>query len=381
MNVFSINDGQCARTSGGVRVCASVDGTPTFFEISGDVPFDGLSGDPFVAPAMVHAMARRLPVRIARELPVSPTLLEGLATYQDIYRLAHPSLQAVAVSADASRRPIPPTGTTAAFFSGGVDGLHTLWRNRDRISHLLLCRGLDIPFTETARWERTLATARRTAAQFGKPLCTVETNVKQTLRSWEFDNQGAVLISAALAVPFDTLLVPASHDERTGFPYLIHPTTDVMLNTERTRVELDGVVRRTHKVQELVAAGVDLSMLRVCNRHTDFNCGTCEKCLRMMVTLEALGVSVAALPRLTDLSLIARMELWDDDFVTFWEDIAELTRECGRDDLTRVVERRVARFHRRDALRRADRALLGGRVSRWRGTLRELLGRSGRATR
>lgn len=343
---------------------ASVDDRAVHFAFSGDFPFAGLSGDPFLAAAIVLAMQRGGSVSVSEELPVSERLITGLQTYQEIYSQWYRELRHTSVDAAARREPTAPTGAVATFFSGGVDGHYTLLQNRAQVTHLILCLGLDIPPSEQGRWERTRDSVRRTASALGKRVCLVESNVKAALQSAQFDNHGAVLASTALGLSFDRLLIPASHDYvSVHSPWGSHYSTDPTLSTGRTLVEYDGMVSRPTKVRRLVEAGVDLNDLRVCNHFTDFNCGHCEKCLRTMVALEVMDTSVASLPRLADMSVIGRVVIPDESYAKFWDENLQFAQEFGRQDICRGIEKALGRFRRRDALRQVDRAWFGGRIS------------------
>jgi hypothetical protein len=361
-----IQEGTCEADGDALQISASVDGLRVYFRLAGDAPFSGLTGDPFLAPAIVRAMQRRVPIEVAPGLPVSARLLRGAKEYQEIFGQWYRDLQQVPMVAAETRQAAPPTGTVGMFFSGGVDGHYSLLRNKDRVTHLILCLGLDIPPTESERWERTRSSIEKIAARHDKRICLVESNVKPLLETKLYDNQGAILISTALGLDFDRLLVPATHDYLSVHRYGTHPLTDAALSTGRTKVEHDGMALRSTKIRRLIDAGVDLSELRVCNRHTDFNCGCCEKCLRTMTALEVLGVEVASLPRLTDVTVLRGVKLWEQGFSDYWEDNLHLALEYGREDIAREIRKTLHKFQRREALRILDKAWLGGSVARWR---------------
>jgi hypothetical protein len=348
-------------------VSAAVGDLAVHFAFSGDFPFAGLSGDPFLAAAMVLAMQRGGSVSVSEELPVSARLIAGLETYQEIYSQWYRDLRHTTVDAAARREPTAPTGAVGTFFSGGVDGHYTLLRNRAEVTHLVLCQGLDIPLSELGRWERTRDSVRRTASALGKQVCLVESNVKSALQSDRFDNHGAVLASTALGLSFDRLLIPSSFDYASEpSPWGSHHATDSTLSTGQTLVEYDGMASRPTKVRRLIEAGVDLNDLRVCNHFTDFNCGRCEKCLRTMVALEVMDTDVVSLPRMVDMSVVGRVAIEDEIHASFWDENLQFAQDLGREDVCREIEKALGRFRRRDALRQVDRAWFGGRLSRLR---------------
>lgn len=371
MEPLKIQQGGTRSDGTGTEISANAGGRQVYFRFSEGAPFTGLSGEPFIAAAMVEAMRDARPIEISEELPVSATFLRGMDSYQEIFSQWFRDLEPVAVNAAAARPPSGQTGTVGLFFSGGVDGHYSLLRNRDSVTHLVLCLGLDIPPEERDRWNRTVASIEKVARTYGKQLCLVESNVKACFQSSTHDNHGTIVVSTALGLAFDRLLVPATHDYLTVHAYGTHPLTDAALSTGQTTVEHDGMAPRSLKLRRLVEAGVDLGDLRVCNRHTDFNCGRCEKCLRTMTALEVLGKRVASLPRLEDPGILRGIRLWTAGFADYWEDNLALAREFGRDDIAREIAPVVEGFHRREALRHLDAAWLGGRIARWRDRARQ----------
>lgn len=373
MTSYTIARGRAAARDGVLRLEALVGGAPVYFEYSGAVPFRELSGDPFVAPAMVHAMAQRQCIALDDALPVSCVLRAGLEEYQELYLHWYQPLHRVAIAPNPARIGGPASNTVALFFSGGVDAHYSLLRHRDDITHLVLCLGLDIPQQEQARWERVRAVAARVAADQGMQLVTVDTNVKAALEHPTFDNHGTVLTSTVLGLDFDRLIVPATLDYAWLQLYGSHPLIDSVLHTVQTRVQHDGLVARSLKIRRLVEAGVDLSDLRVCNRFTDYNCGSCEKCLRTMVALELLDARVDAFPPLRNGEPIDRLPVLQQYWNVYWEDLLRLAQEVGHAEFIRAISALLRRYHRWRAVHDLDAAWLGSGLKTLRRTLRRTL--------
>ncbi len=372
--VFPISLLRCTTSLSAGELAADVAGHEVFFRFRGlPMPIEP-SGDPFAAAGVVKAMERHADMELGPGLPMSPVLACGLQLYQELYCRWFPEdITPVAIHAAESIERSAGEGV-GCFFSGGIDSYFSYIRHSDRISHLVLVRGLDIPFAEVDRWKRTLAAAEAFAEAQCKALLVVETNVKEVLQSELHENFGAILISTALAAGLRELIVPASYDFRETHPSGSHAATDPLVATDRTRVFHDGAVPRVAKVAAIVAAGIDLSTLRVCNRQTEYNCGQCEKCLRTLVALDLLGAASSALPGPLDLRQLERVEVWDDRKLPLWIENRNLALSIGRIDVVVACDAILRRNARRALWHRLDDRLLGGRIGRHRSTRR---GRAG----
>jgi hypothetical protein len=56
----------------------------------------------------------------------------------------------VGVDAEEESRNGSPAPGVACFFSGGLDSFHTLFKNLDKITHLIFVHGIDIPLNNSA---------------------------------------------------------------------------------------------------------------------------------------------------------------------------------------------------------------------------------------
>ena len=87
-------------------------------------------------------------------------------------------------------------------------------------------------------------------------------------------------------------IVPATHTYADVFEWGSHPLLDPQWSSGSVHVEHDGAnVSRTEKIRTIVRDRDALGWLRVCYRNPDqaYNCGRCEKCVRTMLSLHALG--------------------------------------------------------------------------------------------
>ncbi len=128
-------------TPDGREISAVVDGYRLWYRIPRSIPFVR-SGDPFVAAALLPAMARGEELEVDPVLPVSPKLIQGLAQLQVIHHSWNPALKIVPVRATAAPAPSLHAGAMS-FFSGGVDSEFTFLKRKDEISHLVFIQGFD----------------------------------------------------------------------------------------------------------------------------------------------------------------------------------------------------------------------------------------------
>jgi hypothetical protein len=142
---------------------------------------------------------------------------------------------------------------------------------------------------------------------------------------------------------------------------------------------------RLEKVRLVAEWDVALQNLRVCTSNTPglLNCGKCEKCVRTMTELLAIGKleQAHAFP-VQDVS----PELLDSiDIATladgFYCELIDPLTVVGRLDLVRIIECKLAQFHRqltreqrrdwKGAVKQLDRRFLGSTIYRSYKTVRE----------
>jgi hypothetical protein len=353
-----IRDYRIERANGDCTVSALVGSSRIYYRlIDGDCQ-DAL-GDPFIIAGLVSAMEQGSSISVEPGIAVSSRLIENLGRYQDIYARWYPHLRPVAIEAPRRVASRARTGNVGCFNSGGVDSLYSALRHRDEITHFVLCQGLDISLKEGDRWVRTVEQVGKVAHELGKRLVLVETNAKQLTGS-RTDNHAAILVSTASLLGLDTIILPSSLEEsELGMAWGSHPLTDPLLSSDWTAVFYDETAARTQKLAFIAESKIGLDQLRVCNRHSDYNCGSCEKCLRTMSTMDVLGAVSAALPRFQPRMLRA-IKLWNQPQHGFWQSILELARQRGRNDVASEVQRLVDDYRRRERLRNLDSRYLGG---------------------
>jgi hypothetical protein len=342
------------------------------------------SADPFVIATMLPAF-RHGERRVRIDADVSPELFEGLETVtQWLSQWFHYRRPAVLLDAPAARHPAArhPAAAAGFFFSGGVDSLAALRANRRTFPNThpgalrdgLLVYGLEVEQPEA--FAHALGAVGALAADADVTLVPVYTNVRRLDDDWVFYRdqfQGAILaaVGHALARRLAVLSIAATYDAANLAPWGSHPLLDPNFSTYQLRIHHQGVaMSRLEKVRLLLDWPAALAKMRVCNKAASYradmlNCGECEKCVRTMLELIALG----ALDRATAFSArdltstaLANVYIGDDYVAACYADLVAPLHERGRGDLAHAIEQVLAGYRGetgyRGALKRFDRLRL-----------------------
>jgi hypothetical protein len=284
---------QCSEVAGRCEVSARVrhrrfGERRLWFQFPAELGPDELDGSPFLAGVLIWAM--RHGTDIALDAPVSPKLLANIDRIIAIFHSLSPAdRRRIAVEAPAGP-PSAPNPTTGAFFTRGVDSWYAVLEALGEdpqdppLSHLVFSPDFvsDLNSPELVR-EKTTATAKA-AASTGLRFVEVRTNLKR-------DFGGAQLMSTALALGFERMLVPSGAMHGEIVRATTHPVLDHRFSTERTQIIHYGDANRLDKVARVARSRAALDTLRVCHHdgEADENCGRCEKCLRTMLQLHIAG--------------------------------------------------------------------------------------------
>lgn len=192
------------------EVSANVDGFRLRFRVP-DACEVSRAGDPFLACALLPAMATGGQLVVEPGLPVSAGLLRNTSTLQEIFHAWNPRLRIIPASATSPPAQVLNAGGMS-LFCGGVDSTYTLLKNVATIDRAVYMRGFDFGPEDTG----LVAAVQRNAEvvrTFGMELLPVETN------HYAFGNrygvsrnhtQGSILGALALLLRFQTAYVPAS---------------------------------------------------------------------------------------------------------------------------------------------------------------------------
>jgi len=382
-------------------------------------PEGELDASPFLPHALPWCLRRGEPLTI--EGPVSVRLLDAVDEIMRVYGAFFPASMRHPIPVEAQPR-LPPPGRplTASLFTRGIDSWFAVLSAMEdpslcpAISHVVYLPAGPEHWTDEQRDARVEG-IRRAAARVGLDLIRLDSNIKEHFGRGQF--------SMALVLGFTNVLLP-SDDMRAGLRGKgLHPFLDPRFSTERTELHHYGDASRWQKTERVARSQEALDSLSVCkydDLEGDRNCGRCEKCLRTMLTLHALGaldrcpvfdrpLEVSALAAIKDVSgsrqdwLDALHGLDDSEFdrrlaaaaqlVILRSDISSVARRASRLAGRRRVGHRLGHpdllTHPADALRAVDRELdvrmagLGGRddggepePARRPGRLRRLLSRA-----
>jgi hypothetical protein len=306
------------------------------------------SADAFLVAALIPAMlsGRTLVV----ESPVSRRLLEMLPDAQNLLNIWWPNLRPIEIEAEAA----PPATTKATgegvFFSLGVDSFYTLMQNQGSLTHLITVKGYDVADLEGPLWAEIVKNSQRVAENFSMELIEVETNVQDLRRKgagWMMIH-GAALASVGHVLADDVGRATISASQMNYFltPWGTHPLLDSLWSSDRVEIAHFGAVSRIKKTVALADEPLALETMRVClySDGSQYNCGSCAKCIGVMLVLLARGRLERAetFPHRVDPNDIKKLDLSTPWLAYYFREILELLRDAKADpQLIGAVQRRL----------------------------------------
>jgi len=282
----------------------------------------------------------------------------------------------------------------AIFLSGGVDSLAVLKTNHRRLppDHPgrfrdgILIHGHDMGGIKTMggeeeAFERARENLRGISQECDLSLIPVRTNTRRLCDDHEFWMR--VFYSAALAAVghalssrIDRLSISSANVIRHLRPWGSHPMLDPCYSSGALQVRHTGLhQRRLDRVRIISQWPTALGILRVCGHNPldHLNCGNCEKCVRTMTQLAALGVldqtDVFPEKKMRARSIRKQLLLHDYQLAPYL-DALPLLANRQRHDLVRAIRRKhliykffyrfLERIDLKYALKKMDRVLFGG---------------------
>jgi hypothetical protein len=331
---------------------------------------DWFCADPngFLLAALIpawHASERRVRVDGGLCAILSERVKAALLTLRSWYpELGHfPAIEAS--RGFETRQPSKPQA--ASFLSCGIDSLATLRWNLlhvDAAHPARIKAAIVLDYIKGHGWtekqeagetKRRREAGARVTTEVGIPLIAVRTNILELHdrpKVFARQSHSSVLSSSAyfLGRGFSKAYI-ASSDAADGLaPWGSHPLLDPFYSSAHLAIEHDGLqMCRFEKTALLSAWSIALNNILVCtNRDYDgpTNCGTCEKCVRTMTALVALGKlsncrSFPANDVSADL-LNSILQYGLSDYQrTYYADLVGPLEACGRRDLVSVVQRHL----------------------------------------
>lgn len=361
-----------------------------------DVPPDiaghaTLTPDAFITALLPLAMwmgERRIRV----EGSLSPRLDEGLRAAAALFSAWYPRCGSITIESTDGRAPRTPSDPSraAGFLSGGVDALAALRANHldypashpERIRDGIVVFGLNsydaIERERPARlaaFERHVGRLAAFGAKIGITILPLRTNIRALYpdyHAWAMVGVAASMsgIAMCLSRRIDRVTLGSSgvglvQPPRGSHPYLDHHFSSEALTLYPAQLS----VTRFEKTRLVSEWPEGLSILRTCLYHTvpahdRVNCGECEKCLRTMVCLLALGkLNEAPTFAASDVSPSALSAIVvENDFQReFYAQCMNALHRRGRRDLVQRIRTMIADYdqrQRRERVRGLVRRLL-----------------------
>lgn len=302
-----------------------------------------LADDAEAALAMVALGAMDSHRALSLAGPVSRQFLDNQRQLMEIFSGWFKRYRLVDIHVEAWRETMPVAGSrVGCFFTGGVDSFYSFLKHRGEITDLIFVHGYDVDLDDLPRREQVRAMGQALAEACGVRFIELETNAIRLFRDfgrWGLHAHGYGLGSAArhLAGYLGRLYVPSSFAHAELMPWASHPQTDPLFSDERLQVIHDGCeAGRVDKIRALARDPLALAHLRVCWERVEgaYNCGRCEKCLRTMTSLQALGVlqQCRTFAPQIDLRLIRQLVIYDPSLATFVRDNLVLLEGSGQGD-------------------------------------------------
>jgi hypothetical protein len=304
--------------------------------------------DPFLAATLFPAMRIGQPLHISGT--VSPKLLVTTHTIQDIFHRWFPEYGKIPVHAEPGLSDeVSGVTEVGAFFSGGVNSFYTLLKHQGEITKIIFVHGLDIELNNVSLRSMVSKEIRRIAEELGKQLIEVETNVHEFAHQYHYNGSLLPSIGLILSAQFEKIYIPSNISYDHAFPDSSHPLLDPLWSTESLTFGHDGCeANRNEKFGRISQSAIALRSLRVCLQNPDdsYNCCQCEKCVRTMIGLEAIGAldRCPTFNQKLDIEAVSRMNLRDPLLPFAEENLKTLETRGNNADLVEALRFCIRNF-------------------------------------
>ncbi len=324
------------------------------------------NGDAFLTGCLVPAIHFR-EKRISIEGQVCPLLKEGLSVVMGLFSHWYKDrFPPIVIEAD-SRRAQPVNGPFRAgmVMSGGMDSLAALRLNQlhypqahpARVKDCFFLHGFDIGGVRERGlkyhvYDRAIGAISKVTRDAGTELVPVYTNIRHLCderQLWLSAFYASVL--AAMAHSFsgrvNMMSIGSSNDIPNLYPCASHPLVDPEYSSYAVRIRhRDYQLMRLEKIKIVSEWEPAFQNFRVClaNVPDRLNCGKCEKCVRTMTELTALGLLHKTRAFEADEVRPEDIDRYDIRIrlrPPFYEPMIPLLRERGRHDLADLIEHKL----------------------------------------
>jgi hypothetical protein len=353
--------------------------------------------------------ARHGEKRIAIDSEICPELRNGLLRAMHWLRswYGHPSEIISIETRQGVRFPAARAAERAgSFLSGGIDSLAALRSNRldfplshpYSIKDCLFVHGFDIGGmaggdSEVESYRRGLAALKPIVEDAGVALIAVHTNIRHLdddVNRWMYEFHGAALASVAhvLSKRLSRVYIASSNDIAGLEPWGSHPVLDPNFSSAELQLQHRGhEFSRLDKVRLIADWDCALENVRVCTENPPgrLNCGMCEKCVRTMLELLAVG-KLSRTPAFQAENVSAELlaaSLQVDALRSVTSEYTELIpalEAVGRIDLVAIIQSKFVRLRKEQAreeerdfrgyVKRLDRRYFGATLSHLYKTIR-----------
>ena len=316
------------------------------------------------------------PLRVAG--PVDRQLADNLRGVSQLWSDWFEHCREVVIEAPAHSRVNKLDGAasgprTLACFSGGIDSMFTLTRHHGRVTgdgdhpidDVLSIAGFNTSMEDADYMFEHL---EKITSRFGVELVPIVTNARYgdhpietpySTEAWlcEFAHGNLLAVFAHLFAPrYRQLIIPGTHGYGDLIPWGSHPLTDALLASSTLRIVHEGAAfSRVERTRVVAESDECLASMHVCWWDlADGNCGICEKCVRTMLTLDALGAKDRASAfdwSKYSMESVGRTYLKDENAVLFFLEVRKEAERLGRDDLVAAIDASI-RFSPGEARRR-----------------------------
>ena len=306
--------------------------------------------------------------RILLEDEICPMLCEGLETIMALihewYGGVYTPLQIEAKRSTYAGYASKPR-RAGFFLSGGIDSLAALRLNKlhyseqhpGSIKDCLFVHGFDIGgVVERGMkyhvFERAKAALTPVAKDAQVELIPVYTNIRHLCDDrdlWLEKFFGAVLAAVAHAFVsrLNLVYIASSYNIPILVPCGSHPLLDPAYSSYDMRIiHRDLELSRMEKIKLVADWDVALQNLRVClaNVKDRLNCGKCEKCVRTMTALVAIGAldkTKAFIENDVSSDLFSGFAINIRHRDPFYEEIIPFLKKMGRNDLVETIKKKL----------------------------------------
>lgn len=287
---------------------------------------------------------------------VSKNLIEKLETYQDIMMKWYPELHRAEIFPQNiyDDLVLEHNRKIISCFTGGVDAFYTPIKHQEEINDLLYVWGFDLPITEKNFYAKVKQHMSIVAQKFNKNIIFVKTNlgfeVTNKYASWGDYCYGPAIASVVLLMSsiYKVCLMPSCNDYSVLVPRGSHILINHLWGCDSVEFTYDGAESsRIEKVEYISDNSIVQEHLRVCySSNNEYNCCECEKCIRTMVSLEAIGKlnQVKTFRKPLVIEKISEIQLSNDSEEKMAEASLLIAEKNGKQELAEQLKRQIINY-------------------------------------